>query len=311
MSRLHESVDRRHLELLAALRHTGHLGRAADALSLSPSAASHRLKEAERRLGVALTTPDGRGVRLTPAGLHLADVGATAQAAVRAAEETARWIGAADRPAIRVALDFYDTAPWFGPLVGVPSLPCDLDFIRIAYGTTDDAVLRRDVDLGVVVAPADTAPTGEVIADDELVGIVRSDHPAAARGVLLPDDIGDATYATVGDRPAHGFEHHEFFEPAGVRPLRLRKVESLAMILELMRAFGSITVQPSLAVATARLDGLSVVPLLDTRIAVRWDAVLRSPPSEDERDMVAAIRDLLGGLDRRPESSTLANVRSA
>ena len=299
MGSVHESLERAHLELLAALHHTGHLGRAADALSLSASAASHRLKEAERRLGVALTAPEGRGVRLTPAGLHLAEVGAVAQATVRAAEETARWMGAADRPAIRIALDFYDTAPWFGPLIGMSTLPCDLDFVRVAYGSVDDAVLRRRADLGVVVSPAAVAPIGAPLADDELVGIVRSDHPAAARGVLLPHDVGDATYVTAGDRPTHGFEHHEFFEPAGVRPLRLRKVESLAMILELMRAFGSITVQPALAVATARLDGLAVVPLLDTRIAVRWDAVLRSPATDDEIEMVAAIGELLDGLDRR------------
>lgn len=292
MNLLHESLDRHHIELLVAVRHTGALGSAAATLHISASAASHRLKEAERRLGVELTVVDGRSIRLTPAGLHLAEVGEVAHNNLRSAEETARWMSSADRPAVRVALDFYDTAPWFEQLIGEPDLPSDLDFLRVGHDQTIEAVQRRVVDLGVVVVAAHV-PRGDVLADDELVGVVPDGHPAHRRGRLDPSDITGATYVTAGDRPTHGFEHHEFFEPAGVRPHRLRKVESLAMALRLIRSFGGITVQPALALRDPPLDGLVVVPLAGRPIPVRWEFALRLQPHDDDVDMANAIRRLI------------------
>ncbi len=292
MQSMHESLERNHIDLLVALRHSGRLARAADMLHISASAASRRLQEAERRLGVELTIADGRSIRLTPAGLHLAEVGEIVQSNLRSAEETARWMNSADRPAVRIALDFYDTAPWFEQLVGVPDLPSDVDFLRVGHDQTVDSVARRVTDLGVVVVAADTPP-GDVLSTDQLVGVVTATHPAASRGELLPTDILDATYVTAGDRPAHGFEHHEFFEPAGVRPHRLRKVESLAMALRLIRSFGGITVQPALALRTPPIDGLVVVPLAGRPIPVRWEFVLRADPDADELAMAEAIRRLV------------------
>jgi LysR family transcriptional regulator for metE and metH len=292
MQPVHESLDRQHIDLLVALRHSGKLATAAELVHISASAASHRLKEAERRLGVALTATDGRSIRLTAAGLHLAEIGEVAQRNLRSAEETARWMNSADRPAVRIALDFYDTAPWFEQLIGLRDLPTDVDFLRVGHDQTVESVQRRVTDLGVIVLAA-SVPEGNVLSADHLVGVVRDDHPAARRGQLQPGDIVDATYLTVGDRPTHGFEHHEFFEPAGVRPHRLRKVESLAMALRLIRSFGGITVQPALALRTPPLDGLVVVPLAGAAIPVRWEIVLRKEPEDDEVGMADAIRRLV------------------
>jgi len=301
MQPVHESLERHHVELLIALRHTGKLASAASTVHISASAASHRLKEAERRLGVALTVSEGRSIRLTAAALHLAEVGEIAQSSLRSAEETARWMNSADRPAVRIALDFYDTAPWFEQLIGLPDLPTDVDFLRVGHDQTVDSVERRVTDLGVVVVSADTPP-GNVLSEDHLVGVVRESHPAATRGELIPSDISNVTYVTAGDRPAHGFEHHQFFEPANVRPHRLRKVESLAMALRLIRSFGGITVQPSLALRTPPLDGLTIVPLAGRSIDVRWEFALRRLPDDDEVAMADAIRRLV--LDNRSAASS-------
>ena len=292
MQEIHESLDRQHVDLLVALRHSGKLAAAADLLNISASAASHRLKEAERRLEIELTVTDGRSIRLTAAGEHLAEVGEIAQRNLRSAEETARWMNSADRPAVRIALDFYDTAPWFEQLIGLPDLPSDVDFLRVGHDQTVESVQRRVTDLGVIVLAA-SAPVGDVLSNDQLVGVVSDTHPAARRGELLPSDIVDATYVTAGNRPTHGFEHHEFFEPAGVRPHRLRKVESLAMALRLIRSFGGITLQPLLALRTPPLEGLVIVPLSGEPIPVRWEIVLRGQPDDDEVAMADAIRRLV------------------
>ena len=66
-------MDFRHLELLRELRDRGTITAVANAGYRSPSAVSQQLRQAERSLGVALVVPDGRGLRLTPAGRLLAD----------------------------------------------------------------------------------------------------------------------------------------------------------------------------------------------------------------------------------------------
>lgn len=313
MNVVHESLDRRHTDLLVAIRHVGHLGRAARSLSISPSAASHRLREAERRLGVELTVAEGRSLRLTSAGLHLAEVAEVAQASLRSAEETARWMASAERPTVRMALDFYDTAPWFAGLVGIEDRSSDVDIVRVAYDDVVDSVLRRRADVGVSVVPmgARLGPDARVLVDDRLVGLVRDDHPAAQRGELVPDDIVTDVYITAGDRPQHGFEHHRFFEPAGVRPHRLRKVESLALVIRLMRWYGGITVQPAVAVADADLSGLRVVPLTGAPIEVRWWFALRPDPSDAELEICDAIRRLVAASTQNKRNSSGASPRSS
>ena len=303
---MHESLTLQQLELLVALRTTQNLGRAAAMVAISASAASHRLKEAERRLGIDLVVAHGRTIRLTAAGLHLAEVAAAASATLRAAEDTARWMSAADRPSVRLALDFYDTAPWFEPLTARADLPADVDFVRVGHQGAPAAVADGRVDIGVSVVP-DHAPAGDVLVDDTLVAVVRADHPAAERGELLPDDIAAATYATAGDRPEPGFEYERFLQPAGVRPRSLRKVESLAMILRLLRRYGGITTQPSRVLTPAVVEGLAVVPLAGATIPVRWELHVAPGATDHTEGTVEVIRRLVGanGANPPPEAERM------
>ncbi|HAM45715.1 MAG TPA: LysR family transcriptional regulator [Propionibacteriaceae bacterium] len=66
-------MDLAHLELLRELRDRGTITAVAEAGFRSPSAVSQQLRSAEKAFGVRLTEPEGRRLRLTPAGLLLAD----------------------------------------------------------------------------------------------------------------------------------------------------------------------------------------------------------------------------------------------
>jgi DNA-binding transcriptional LysR family regulator len=66
-------MDLGHLELLRELRDRGTITAVAAAGFRSPSAVSQQLRTAERNFGVRLVEPDGRRLRLTPAGRLLAD----------------------------------------------------------------------------------------------------------------------------------------------------------------------------------------------------------------------------------------------
>ena len=74
------------LAVLYELEQRGTLAAVARALSYSPSAVSQQLAQLEREVGVALTEPVGRGVRLTDAGRILVDHAKVAIGALEDAE---------------------------------------------------------------------------------------------------------------------------------------------------------------------------------------------------------------------------------
>ncbi|PQP42181.1 LysR family transcriptional regulator [Mycolicibacterium austroafricanum] len=75
-------MDTRRLELLLALSRLGSMRAVADAHHLTTSTVSQQIAALARDTGAALIEPEGRRVRLTPAGRRLADHAVTILAAV-------------------------------------------------------------------------------------------------------------------------------------------------------------------------------------------------------------------------------------
>src|SRR3954467_1160329 len=78
-------VDTRRLALLLALSRLGSMRKVAEAFSLTTSTVSQQIAALAREAGEQLIEPDGRRVRLTPAGRRLAEHAVTILAAVDAA----------------------------------------------------------------------------------------------------------------------------------------------------------------------------------------------------------------------------------
>src|SRR6201989_2008855 len=79
------TVDPRRLELLLELSRLGSRAAVAGAMHVTTSTVSQQMAVLAREAGVALLEPDGRRVRLTPAGRRLADHAVTILAALEAA----------------------------------------------------------------------------------------------------------------------------------------------------------------------------------------------------------------------------------
>jgi DNA-binding transcriptional LysR family regulator len=78
-------MDTRRLALLLALSRLGSMRRVAEAFALTTSTVSQQIAALAKETGEQLIEPDGRRVRLTPAGRRLADHAVTILAAVDAA----------------------------------------------------------------------------------------------------------------------------------------------------------------------------------------------------------------------------------
>src|SRR3982751_7112033 len=78
-------MEVRRLRLLLELSRLGSMHAVADALGYTTSSVSQQLGVLAQEAGVALIEPEGRRVRLTPAGRRLADHAVTILAALEAA----------------------------------------------------------------------------------------------------------------------------------------------------------------------------------------------------------------------------------
>ena len=183
------------LEMLRVFRtvaEQGSLARAATVLGRTPSAVSMMLSQLEANVGAALFETD-RKARLTPLGKLVLDESSRATDAFvrsvdaigRHAKSTAGTVRIAAVPSATVT---------FLPRVIVAFRRRHPD-VRLEISDVDTAAVRRrvrfdDADIGIVSSACDEAPDGELILEDELGIVCRTDGPIARAA----DELGDCAW---------------------------------------------------------------------------------------------------------------------
>ncbi len=256
------------LEIFVAAVEEKSLSRAAERASLVTSAASKRISELERRLGVRLLERHGRGVSPTPAGTVLYRQAKAILRQVAQARTSLAAFSASGVPQIRLVSNS-STVQQF--------LPREISaFAQVAPGARVDLTEAFSYDVARLVADGE-ADIGLYHAAHPAAGVVsapyRSDlealvvplgHPLASRTSLALDDALD--YDFLGFFPRHSLE--EFLLLAGPtlsRPLRVRaQISNPEARCGLVReGLGVAIVPAAIARNHAARMGLVVIPLTD------------------------------------------------
>lgn len=169
------------LEVLETLSRTGSVSRAAEAVHLSPSAVSHKLKTLEATLGFRLTIPRGRGVVLTAEARRYVAAIAPSLAGLR---EAHRGMGQA-RGGLDVAVTSGLAATWLSPRLRrfLNSFPeISLTLRSVALG---EPVPQSDLHITFTDTPA---PGSEHLFDVAFFPICSPDF-LYANGGLSPDTV--------------------------------------------------------------------------------------------------------------------------
>lgn len=264
-----------HFTMMMNVRSTGSLSAAARVLGLTQSAATHQVKEAERRLGISLLWRRGRSVALTPAGEILADAAAVCAPLLAEAEAKAQELGHGDAPRMRLVVGLQDGLPWASDLfaaLGRRAIPVRLDLIQAGKDAPLQLLRQGKAEAAIELGDIAFADLKrELIAHDELVGIVHPEHPCAARGQMIAADIIDDPYLAHALTPQRGFEFENFFRPAREVPNYIARIESLAAIIALVAAGSGVSIQPRSAVQPAVAAGkIIALPLSPKPIELPW-----------------------------------------
>ncbi len=181
------------LRLIAELHETGALGLAAGRLGIAQPAASRLLAEIEDMLGVAVHERQGRGIKLTAAGIALARRAARIQIelidAAREVSEAATGragvvrVGAVTGPALNLVLpaliDLQRANPGFQAEVSVTTSVLLREQLR--DGRLDFALAR--------LTPGETQLEAREIAGEPLSLAVRRGHPLLLLPKITVEDL--------------------------------------------------------------------------------------------------------------------------
>ncbi|MGF1529424.1 MAG: LysR family transcriptional regulator [Candidatus Competibacterales bacterium] len=267
-------LDRSHWTLLAALRREETLTGAAEALGITQSAASQRLREAERRLGIPLAERRGKRVSLNPGGLRIAEAGAVLEQLLTTAERDAVWIGRRTPTPLRIAWTHYDALE-HAALMAESGARIEggvaVEFVRTTAGDPARWLMGGDADVAVLPRMhTSRALLSRALVADRLVAVAPRALVAPGCTTLGPEDFADRPFLTYGLLPEPGWEYERFFAGSRFVPSQLVMVESTEVILALVARGQGLSILPRRSIPSQLPGGLRCLDLAGPPIALEW-----------------------------------------
>lgn len=261
-------LDLAHWNLLAAIEEHGTVSGAAASLAITQPAATQRLHEAERRLGVALTARRGRGLVLTEAGRTLAAAARHARPLLRQAESEAIWQGKRAGHVLRMAWTHFDPhrlATRLSRAVRTQEAGLSLQFERVDAAGPFVPLSRGEVDLALVPGrPRGLSEANlRAVGSDRLVAVFGPGGAPEAPRAVRPPDFEAHAFLTYGLDPERGWEYDRFFDRGRAFPSHAVKVGSTELICGMVAEGAGASILPRLCVTQSALAGALEIRDLD------------------------------------------------
>ena len=269
MSRL----DMRHLQMLIALESAASVTDAAGRLNITPSALSHRMREAERRLGTRLFYRQASRVDLTSAAHRLLSAAKKAVAEMDRAEGEVVMAHGGFEAIVRIASRANICNTWFPRFwhfVQEREPLLSLEIVPEAAASPFEALRAGRIDLAVFTGGEPGGLHTIPLFEDELVAVVSADQPLADRPFLTGREFVDMTFATYGLDVEPDLEYDLLFSKRGEWPAKMLNLGTADAILEFLRHNAGLTVLPRAAINTTALQGLAILPLTEDGLRTTW-----------------------------------------
>lgn len=289
-------MDVQRLRVLRELADRGSVTAVAAALSFTPSAISQQLKALTEEIGLPLTEPAGRGLRLTDTGHALVAEAEAVLTALARAEAAVERLRTTPRGSVRIAM-FPSGARMLLP--GLLSRLADVPEVdpqcRDVVDVTPARLPALTADFDVVVSHRDeTAPPPATarwlvvpLLREPLDVVLPPGHPLAARRRLRLDELAGESWISV----EVGWAVDDILRTLAVRtghtPRVVQRINDFSVTAELVAAGHGIALLPRYSTADRRGRRLVRRPLAGMRAARLVEAVLRT--STAERPAVATV----------------------
>lgn len=289
-------MDARHLELLRELSDRGSVTAVATATHRTPSAVSQQLRTAQREFGAPLVEPSGRGLRLTEAGLLLAEGGREVACALERVQ--ARWDAFRGQPTGTVRIAALPSAATFlmpAVLRELSDLPIDVlwsdfDIAEAAFGG-----LASDFDIVIAHSLAQRAPAStDGLTTVELVRepldiAMRTGHRLAVGTSVLPRDLVEVEWYGVPLGYPFDSVRIAVESATGLRVPIVQRLRDNRLVEALVASSDRVAVLPRFTTPTGA--GIALRPVDSLATARFIFAVMR--PDRAERAVVTRVLEAL------------------
>lgn len=292
-------MDVRRLRILRELADRGSVTAVAAALNYTPSAVSQQLKVLSREAGIALTVPDGRGLRLTEAGSAVVAGTGDVLAALGRLDETVA--GLRDRPLGTVRLVLFPSAARLllpgllhratvhdGLVLSCRDLDLRPDEIPVAAAEADVVVSHHDER----VDPFDGGRLQvHPLLREPLDVALPPGHPLSTRSAVDLTDLADEDWISV----AAGWPIDDVLSSlalvTGTTPRIVQRINDFSVTEELVARGHGVALLPRYSTDDRGGTRLALRPLAGVRAARLVRAVCR--PEAAQRPAVQVVLDEL------------------
>ncbi len=290
-------LDAHDLKLVVALAHAGSTASAALVLNLSQPAVSRALLGLEARLGTLLFDRTPQGLQTTRSGQTLLD-GAPPLLAELLALETRVTKPLSERTQAKMVCECYTAYHWLPTTLRSlrESLP-ELDIVLAIEHTVDPLAALEEgrIDMALVtdaVLPRRTRISSAPLFGDEVVFVISSKSPLAAKKTLSREDLRSVTLLTSHLPTPSMTWFNSAVSGRGDRPLKFQLLPLTEAMLDFARAGMGIAVMSEWLAGPHLRSGELVARRLDSGPLRRpWRILWRSEYGDAARQLI----DILGG----------------
>jgi LysR family transcriptional regulator for metE and metH len=184
-----------HFRLVDTIYKEGTLTKAAESLHLTQSALSHQLKELEREMGVEVFHRQGKRLLLSEQGDRFLQSAKKILAEIKSLEEDISNFKSGQIGKLKISMQSYTSYHWLPAIIkDFRSRWPDINIQIVAEATQRplEYLLRGDIDLGIVrTQMVNTLIQYEKVFEDQLVVVMSTDHPLAAKEMIEFTDFED------------------------------------------------------------------------------------------------------------------------
>ena len=241
-------LERKHLEIIAAVDELGSLTAAADQLHLTQSALSHSVRKLEDQLGTAIWRREGRRLQPTQAGQLLLAASARLLPQLEHLEQRLLQFARGERGTLRFGMECHPCYQWLLKVVGPyleqwPDVDVDVKQ-KFQFGGIG-ALFGHDIDM--LVTPDPLHRPGlvfEPVFDYEQVLVVAADHALADKAWAEPGDLEKETLITYPVEIERLDIYTRFLLPAHASPARHKTIETTDIMLQMVAAGRGVAALP-------------------------------------------------------------------
>lgn len=257
-------IERSHLRILREIDRQGSLTAAARALHLTQSALSHKITRLEQVTGTPLWVKEGRGLRLTQAGLYLLQEANRLLPQLERVDERLLQYARGELGALNIGMECHPCYQWLLKVVD-PFLArwpgVDVDVTQKFQFGGMAALFNHDIDL--LVTPDPIRRDGihfEPVFPYEQVLVVGRDSPLAALERVTPEQVASQTLYTYPVAVDRLDIFQQFLIPAQCLPKRHKMLEATEMMLQMVAAGRGVATLP-LWLVEEYAETLPIVPV--------------------------------------------------